>query len=44
MWLTGGGVKPGQIIGQTDEVGFGAVADPVHVSDLHAAISPLARS
>ena len=38
MWLAGTGVKDGQAIGSTDEFGFGAVEDPVHVSDLHATI------
>lgn len=38
MWLAGGGVKAGQIIGQTDELGFNAVADPIHVHDMHATI------
>ena len=38
MWLAGGGVKPGTIIGQTDELGFSAVEDRVHIHDLHATI------
>jgi uncharacterized protein (DUF1501 family) len=38
MWLTGAGVKGGQAIGATDELGFKAVEEPVHVSDLHATI------
>ncbi len=38
MWLAGAGVKGGQAIGSTDEVGFKAVEDPWHVSDLHATI------
>ena len=38
MWMAGGGVKPGQILGQTDELGFNAVQDPVHVHDLHATV------
>jgi hypothetical protein len=38
MWMAGGGVKPGQSIGQTDELGFDVVADPVHTHDLHATI------
>ena len=38
MWLAGAGVKGGQAIGATDELGFGAVEDPCHVSDLHATI------
>jgi len=38
MWLAGAGVKGGQAIGATDELGFTAVADRVHVSDLHATL------
>ena len=38
MWLAGGGVRGGQAIGATDEVGFKAVENRVHVSDLHATI------
>jgi hypothetical protein len=36
VWLAGGGVKGGQAIGATDEFGFKAVENPVHVHDLHA--------
>ena len=38
MWLAGAGVKGGQAIGATDELGFAAVEDRVHVSDLHATL------
>ena len=38
MWLAGGGVKPGLIFGETDELGFGVIRDPVHVHDLHATL------
>jgi len=38
MWLAGAGVKGGQAIGATDDLGFAAVEDRVHVSDLHATI------
>jgi len=38
MWLAGAGVKGGQAIGSTDELGFAAVEDRVHVSDLHATL------
>jgi hypothetical protein len=38
MWFAGGGVKPGQVIGRTDELGFNAVEDPAHVHDIHATI------
>src|SRR5204863_2025976 len=38
MWMAGGGVKGGQTIGSTDEVGLHAVEDRLHVHDLHATI------
>jgi hypothetical protein len=38
MWLAGGGVKGGHVHGATDECGFQAVEDKVHVHDLHATI------
>ena len=38
MWLAGGGVKGGHVHGATDEFGFKAVEDPVHVHDLQATI------
>jgi hypothetical protein len=38
MWLAGGGFKAGQVYGKTDELGFGAVENPVHIHDLHATI------
>ena len=38
MWLAGGGVRGGQVIGSTDEIGLRAVERPVHVHDLHATI------
>jgi uncharacterized protein (DUF1501 family) len=38
MWLAGGGVKPGVTYGATDEFGFNAVENRVHVHDLHATI------
>jgi len=38
MWLAGGGVKGGQVIGATDEIGWGVAQDPVHVHDMHATI------
>jgi uncharacterized protein DUF1501 len=41
MWLAGGGVKAGVTIGATDELGFNAVEDRVHVHDLHATILQL---
>ncbi|MGL4550999.1 MAG: DUF1501 domain-containing protein [Gemmataceae bacterium] len=38
MWMAGGGVKGGHVHGATDEFGFAAVEDKVHVHDLHATI------
>ena len=38
MWMAGGGVKGGQTIGTTDELGLRAVEDRLHVHDLHATI------
>jgi hypothetical protein len=38
MWMAGGGVKGGQVIGETDELGLRAVQDRLHVHDLHATI------
>ena len=38
MWLAGGGVRPGVTIGESDEFGFNATADRVHVHDLNATI------
>jgi hypothetical protein len=36
MWLAGGGVRGGLTYGATDELGYNAVVNPVHVRDLHA--------
>jgi hypothetical protein len=38
IWMAGGGVKGGQVIGGTDELGLRAAEDPVHLHDLHATI------
>jgi hypothetical protein len=38
MWFAGGGVKPGVTIGESDEFGFNATVDKVHVHDLHATL------
>ena len=40
-WLAGGGIRGGQAIGATDELGFRAVEDKVHVHDLHATLLTL---
>ncbi len=41
MWMAGGGVRGGYVHGETDEFGFKAVKDKVHVHDLHATILQL---
>ena len=38
MWLAGGGIKTGQTLGKTDDLGFNIVEDKVHVHDLQATI------
>jgi hypothetical protein len=38
IWMAGGGIKPGITYGQTDELGYNAVENPVHVHDLQATI------
>jgi Protein of unknown function (DUF1501) len=41
MWMAGGGIKGGVVLGETDDLGFNAVKDRVHVNDLHATILQL---
>jgi uncharacterized protein (DUF1501 family) len=38
MWAAGGGIKGGQSVGTTDELGSAAVEEPMHVKRLHATI------
>jgi len=38
MWMAGGGIKPGTVYGETDELGYNVVRDGLHVHDLHATI------
>lgn len=38
VWLAGGGVKGGRVIGKTDELGWHAVEDRAHVNDFHATL------
>jgi len=40
-WLAGGGIRGGKVIGATDDLGFHAVEDKVHVNDLHATMLSL---
>ena len=41
VWMAGGGVKPGVTYGETDEVGYTAASNPVHLRDFHATIQHL---
>lgn len=36
IWMAGGGVKAGSVYGETDELGYNIVQDPVHIHDFHA--------
>jgi uncharacterized protein (DUF1501 family) len=38
MWLAGGGIKGGQVVGKTDELGFNITEDKVHIHDLQATV------
>jgi hypothetical protein len=38
MWMAGGGVKRGTVIGETDDYSYNITADPVHVHDMQATI------
>lgn len=38
MWFAGGGVRAGQTIGKTDDLGYTPVADAMHLHDVHATI------
>ncbi|MCX7412735.1 MAG: DUF1501 domain-containing protein [Planctomycetia bacterium] len=38
MWMAGGGSRPGQIYGETDEFSYNIVKDPVHIRDFHATV------
>jgi hypothetical protein len=40
-WMAGGGVRGGEVIGATDDLGFRAVQDKIHVHDLHATMLAL---
>ncbi|MCA9099432.1 MAG: DUF1501 domain-containing protein, partial [Planctomycetaceae bacterium] len=41
MWMAGGGIKGGRVVGSTDDFGMHAVEDRAHVHDLHATILDL---
>ena len=38
MWMAGAGIKPGVVIGETDDFSYNITEDPVHVHDLHATV------
>lgn len=38
IWIAGGGFKAGYIHGETDELGYYPIQDPIHVHDLHATL------
>jgi hypothetical protein len=38
IWMAGGGIRGGKVIGATDEIGLRAIEDPTHVHDLHASM------
>jgi hypothetical protein len=38
MWLAGGGIRGGQVVGATDAIGLQAVEEPIHFRDLHTTI------
>ena len=38
MWMAGGGIKGGTIVGETDEIGLRAIKNRSHVHDIHATI------
>ena len=38
IWMAGGGIKGGQVVGKTDEIGLSIAEDPVHVHDLQATL------
>ena len=38
LWMAGGGIKGGQIYGDSDEIGWGVAKDPVHINNFHATL------
>src|SRR5204863_1936045 len=38
MWMAGGGIKGGQVVGATDAIGLKAIAQPYHLRDIHTTI------
>lgn len=38
LWMSGGGIRGGQVYGESDEIGWGVAKDPVHINDFHATL------
>ena len=38
LWMAGGGIRGGQVLGKTDEIGWNVVEDAVHINDFHATL------
>jgi hypothetical protein len=38
LWMAGGGIRGGQVYGETDDIGWGVTQDPVHMNDFHATL------
>jgi len=38
MFMAGGGIKGGQVLGKTDDLGWNPVEDPIHINDFHATV------
>ncbi len=38
IWMAGGGIKPGIVYGETDELGYNIIENPVHIHDFHATV------
>ena len=38
IWMAGGGIKPGMVYGETDELGYNIIENPVHINDFHATV------
>jgi len=38
LWMAGGGIKPGLVLGATDDFGYNVTEDPVNVHDFHATL------
>ncbi len=43
MLMAGGGVKGGQVVGRTDDIGWNPVEDPIHINNFHTTILHLFR-